>query len=110
MLDALRQESVLLAHDLSRDLEDGTRPLLEAARQPIRVLQAFGDESLVAVLERARRHFRVIVLVHEHAGKRRGVELDPPAPVRMGAHLDIGHHRFDDASAEGEARFRIERA
>ena len=109
MLHPLRQERILLAHDLSCDLEHRARPLLEAAGQPIRVLQAFGDESLVALLQRAGRHSRMIVLVDQHAGQGGRVELDLPASVRMRTHMHVGHHRLHDAAAEGEAGLRIER-
>ena len=48
MLDAVREERVLLAHDLGRDFEDGLGALIERADQPGRGLQAFGEIGLVA--------------------------------------------------------------
>ena len=53
MLYAEREERVLLAHDLGRDLEDGLGALIERAHQPGRRLQAVGEIRFVAVGLRA---------------------------------------------------------
>ena len=48
VLDAVREEAVLLAHDLLGDLQDGAGALVEALHQPVGGLQAL--EQIVLVL------------------------------------------------------------
>ena len=55
VLDAVREERVLLAHDLGRDLEDRLGALIERADQPGRGLQAVGEIGLLAVVLRGLR-------------------------------------------------------
>ena len=49
VLDAEREEGVLLADDLDRHLEDRPGALLEAAREPVGGLDRLGEEGLVLV-------------------------------------------------------------
>ena len=50
MPHAVEQERVLLADDLGSDLQDGLGALVEAARQPVGVLQALGQKILLGLL------------------------------------------------------------
>ena len=82
VLDAVREEAVLLAHDLLGDLQDGAGALVEALHQPVGGLQAF--EQIALVLRRSRVVLRdrgEVGAVDQHARQRVGVELDDPAAV-----------------------------
>ena len=84
MLDAEREERVLLAHDLGRDLEDGLGALIERAHQPGRGLQAIGEIGLVAGVARGAGDFGIVALIDQHLRQRVGIELDDPAAIRSG--------------------------
>ena len=47
MPHAMDEERILLAHDFRGHFQDGLRPLVEAARQPVGVLQTFGQKVLL---------------------------------------------------------------
>ena len=52
MPHAMHQEGVLLAHDLGGDLQDRLGALVEAAGQPVGVLQALGEKVLLGLVLR----------------------------------------------------------
>ena len=63
----MREEGILLPHDLARHFQDGAGALVERLDQPGCVRRAFGDEFLFLVAHRQRAHFGIIGLVHQHA-------------------------------------------
>ena len=93
MRDAVAEEAVLLADDLGGHLQDGLRPLLQRAHQPVGARQLLGQEDPV-LLARARRDPRVEALVHQHARHRLRVQLDQPAAVRRWPHQHVRHHQL----------------
>ena len=110
MLHAMREEGVLLPHDLGRDLEDRSWRAGRARgsarwRSAGNRRDSFSRLSLRAVFETCG----VIGLVDQNPRQRVGVEFDLPAAVRAGAHEHIGHDRLHQRRAEGEAGLRIER-
>ena len=100
MRDAVGEEAVLLAHDLGCDFENGAGALIERAHQPGRVLQTVGEIGFVAVLADRLRQLGIIGLIDQHARQRVAVELDMPAPVGPGAHINVGHHGLHARGAE----------
>ena len=50
MAHAVDEEPVLLAHDLGSHFQDGPGPLVEAAREPVGVLQALRQKILFGLV------------------------------------------------------------
>ena len=95
MRHAVREEAVLLTHDFGCDLQDRARALIEAAHEPIRVVEAI-DEIRLRVLGLRRR--RVIASGLPGASSSEFLERaasDPSPRARSGC----GGHRPCGGSA-----------
>ena len=104
MLDAVREERVLLAHDLGRDLEDRLGALVERAHEPGRGLQAVGEIGLVLVAPGGLGDLGVVALVDQHLRQRVGIELDDEAAVGARAHEHIRHDRLHQRACRRRGR------
>ena len=90
VLDAVREEAILLAHDLLGHAQDGARALVEALHQPVGVLQAVEQIALVLVGARRLGHGGVVAAVDEHARQGVVVEFHHPAAVWPGRTITSG--------------------
>ena len=102
------EEAVLALDDLGRDLEDGARPLLEAAHQPAGAGAALRDEGAGGGV--AAAHAGGVDVVHQHARQGLGVELHRPAAVGRPADVHVRHRALHRVAREAQARLRVERA
>ncbi len=109
MLDAAAEESVLLAHDLARHLENRLRALVQRFDQPVCRLEFFGDEFALGLGQLLPADPRVVALIDQHARQRVRVELDQPPAAGRATQQDVGDHRGRRALIEDLARLRIER-
>ena len=108
MLDAVHEESVLLAHDLLGDFENRAGALIQAFHEPIRSLQTIEQIALVALVRRRFGDARVIGAIDEDARQRVAIQLDVPAAVRCGADDDVRHDGLHLHGAEFQTWLRIE--
>ena len=104
MFDAKGQESILLAHDLGGDLQNGARPLVQALDQPVGRGEAVGDEGFFGVGARGLGDLGMIALVDQNPGQGVAVEVDAPTAQTVFAHKHIGHDALGRGRAKGGAR------
>ena len=99
------EERLLLFDEFGRDLDDRPRALIEGTDQPCRVGQRVRQEGARGLCRcrapggRGGSERRVIAAVDQHAGKRRGVQLDGPPPAARAVDEDIGDDRLRVAAA-----------
>ena len=105
---ALDQEGILTPHDLGGDIQDGARALLEALGEPVGRLELSGDILPVLLPLCAATDLGGVNVVDQHARQRLTVELNPPDPVGLRGHVDVGDRRPAGRIAKRAARLRLE--
>ncbi len=100
---AMAQKTVLLTHDLLRDLQYGSRPLIEAAHQPVRRLHTVRQKGFFLRLHRCA-DFGIIFIIDDEPRHRGRIQFDKPAAIARRRDERVGHDGIDHRNLEQRSR------